>query len=128
MMRAHEPPSPPVSPATRRLRAIASQQCTVATAGQEQQPDKTVTYPEVLLEVRGQVATIKLNNPRQLNGISDGMLNSMHKAIQVVEDPDSGIRCLVITGAGRGFCSGANLTAGDTPPACSLGSAQASAG
>ena len=68
---------------------------------------------ELLFEVRSDgVATIKLNNPKQLNGVSEAMLNSFHKAIQKVENPASGIRCLVITGEGRGFCSGANLTSG----------------
>ena len=44
--------------------------------------------------------------------MGETMLQSFHQALQKVENPKSGIRALLITGAGRAFCSGANLTAG----------------
>ena len=69
--------------------------------------------PELKFEVReDNVAVITLNNPEQLNPMGETMLQSFHQALQKVENPKSGIRALLITGAGRAFCSGANLTAG----------------
>ncbi len=64
------------------------------------------------LETNGAIATMTLNDPDALNATSAPMLESMDKALDIVADPDSGIRCLIITGAGRGFCAGANIAAG----------------
>ena len=58
------------------------------------------------------VATLELNDPTVLNAVGPAMLSGLHEAVRHVQNPDNGARCLLITGAGRGFCSGANL-AGD---------------
>ena len=66
----------------------------------------------VNLDIADDVATIELNDPEVLNAVGPAMLSGLHEAMQHVQNPSNGVRCLLITGAGRGFCSGANL-AGD---------------
>lgn len=58
------------------------------------------------------VAVLTLNDPKVLNAIGPAMLKGFRQAVSIVSDRKNGARCLLITGAGRGFCSGANL-AGD---------------
>src|SRR5690606_31025789 len=62
-------------------------------------------------EIRGRVAGLTLNRPERLNAISAGLRNDVHAAVERARDDDE-IRALVITGAGRGFCSGADLLGG----------------
>jgi len=61
------------------------------------------------LEIEGQVGILTLNHPEVMNAVSSEMLGGLMKAIEQVEDPNNGVRCLLMTGAGRGFCAGANL-------------------
>lgn len=67
-------------------------------------------YKRIALELQDNIAVITLNHPEVLNAISAQMLMELKHATGQIEKPDSGIRCLLITGAGRGFCSGANLS------------------
>ena len=63
---------------------------------------------ELLVETRGRVAVFTLNRPERLNAISRDMLNELSaKMTEANRDPE--IRCIVLTGAGRGFCSGLDL-------------------
>ena len=63
---------------------------------------------ELLVETKGRVAVITLNRPDRLNAISRLMLNELSaKIIEANKDPD--IRCIVLTGAGKGFCAGLDL-------------------
>ena len=57
------------------------------------------------------VATLTLNRPRSLNSVTSEMHIEIREIMQQVED-DAAIRCLVITGAGRGFCAGQDLVDG----------------
>lgn len=68
-------------------------------------------YELVKLDIQDDIALVTLNDPDVLNAISLKMLEEMKQAITEAGDPDNNVRCLVITGAGRGFCAGANLTA-----------------
>ena len=62
------------------------------------------------------VATITLNRPESLNSMNDDLMQDISSALKLVND-DDGVRVVVITGAGRGFCSGADLNnAADTDP------------
>ena len=61
------------------------------------------------LELDGAVATLTFNDPDNLNAMSEHMLASLDKALDVIEDPQNSVRCLIMTGAGRGFCAGANV-------------------
>lgn len=63
---------------------------------------------EVLLTRDGHVATVTLNRPDRLNAISVPMLVDLGRAL-VECDGDRGVRVVVLTGAGRGFCSGLDL-------------------
>ncbi len=63
----------------------------------------------VLLQVSEGVATLTLNRPDVLNAISMELIRDIRAAVKAVEE-DMSARVLLITGAGRGFCSGADLT------------------
>jgi len=62
----------------------------------------------LLYETDGAVATITLNRPDRLNAISGPMLGALSKAL-INADRDPSVRVIVLTGAGRGFCSGLDL-------------------
>ena len=57
----------------------------------------------------GAVAVLTFNHPEVMNAIGAEMLGGLHAAIGAVQDPANNVRCLLVTGAGRGFCAGANL-------------------
>jgi len=66
------------------------------------------TTEELLVEQEGYVVTITLNRPERLNAISRDMLAELSaKMVEADKDPD--VRCIILTGAGRGFCSGLDL-------------------
>jgi len=63
---------------------------------------------ELLVEQHDRIAVITLNRPERLNAISREMLGELSaKMVEANKDPDT--RCIVLTGAGRGFCSGLDL-------------------
>jgi len=66
-------------------------------------------FQTILFEARDGVATITLNDPERLNPVTRPMLSELRVALGQVE-VDEGLRVLVLTGAGRGFCSGQDLT------------------
>ncbi len=66
-------------------------------------------FERAKLAIDGQVATLTLNHPEVMNAVSMEMLGGLAKAMDEVEDPANNVRCLVMTGEGRGFCTGANL-------------------
>ena len=63
----------------------------------------------VKLEIDGEIATLTFNDPDNLNAMNQTMLDSLDLALDHVEDPENNIRCLILTGEGRGFCAGANM-------------------
>ena len=64
--------------------------------------------PSILLEFQGAVALVTLNRPDRLNALTADMgPNYAQLLLDLDEDP--GTRAIVVTGAGRGFCSGADL-------------------
>jgi len=65
-------------------------------------------YEEILYEVEDPVATIRLNRPAVLNAWTDRMGAEVRHAFAQAED-DRRVVAIVLTGAGRGFCSGADL-------------------
>ena len=67
---------------------------------------------DVLLEKRtGQLAILTLNRPEKLNALNGELSGAMRDALAGIRTDDQ-VRAVVVTGAGRGFCSGADLTAG----------------
>ena len=55
------------------------------------------------------VAILTLNDPGKLNALSLDMITQIHNKIKDINEGKTTARCLVITGEGKGFCSGANL-------------------
>lgn len=66
------------------------------------------TENPILIENRGTVRVVTLNRPDVLNSFNLALLNELGKAIRDAER-DAAVRCVVITGAGRGFCAGQDL-------------------
>src|SRR3954453_13507918 len=71
--------------------------------------DQTIAYETITYEVRDHVATITLNRPERMNSIGGDMIHDLVDAISRV-DGDDDVRCAVVTGAGRVFCAGADLS------------------
>ena len=65
---------------------------------------------DLLAEQRGRIAVLTLNRPERLNAISGEMLGELSAKL-VEADKDAETRCIVLTGAGRGFCAGLDLVA-----------------
>jgi 2-(1,2-epoxy-1,2-dihydrophenyl)acetyl-CoA isomerase len=63
----------------------------------------------VLIEDHGAVRVITLNRPERLNALNAEMLQALRGAFEAVT-ASPGVRAVVLTGAGRGFCAGADLT------------------
>ncbi len=70
-----------------------------------------MNYEEIIFEKSNQIATITLNRPNKLNAMTNRMMVEIWDAIGKVED-DPNIRVTIITGAGRGFCAGQDLSRG----------------
>ena len=77
-------------------------------------PEQTVLYEE-----RGAVAIITLNRPQALNSLTRQMHRELGAAMDQAESQPA-IRAMVITGAGRGFCAGADLSEFDFSPGPNL--------
>ena len=67
-------------------------------------------FDDVAVEALGSVAVVRLNDPKTMNAISPRMMGGLEQALAHVDRPENGFRAFVLTGTGRGFCSGANLT------------------
>lgn len=72
-------------------------------------PDEPSIKSTVTYEVDGAVATITLNRPDRLNAIVPGMGERYAELLRTADD-DPDVRAIVVTGAGRGFCAGADLS------------------
>ncbi|MGD1934973.1 MAG: enoyl-CoA hydratase/isomerase [Candidatus Phaeomarinobacter sp.] len=69
-------------------------------------------FNKVKVDMDGDVAILTLNDPKALNAVSPDMLEGLADALEWIDTPDNGVRCVVMTGEGRGFCAGANLAGG----------------
>jgi 2-(1,2-epoxy-1,2-dihydrophenyl)acetyl-CoA isomerase len=65
-------------------------------------------YETITLETKDSIATLTLNRPENLNAINQKMTQELNNAIAEIAK-DTSIRTLVVTGAGRGFCSGFDI-------------------
>ena len=74
-----------------------------------------MAYSAILVDVANGVAIITLNRPEKLNAYNAAMGAELHQAFAALDNDDS-VRVIVVTGAGRAFCAGADLSGagGDT--------------
>src|SRR5260370_124677 len=81
---------------------------------------------DVELSLNGPVATLRLSRPDKLNALTPEMLVLMIEHLERIErEPE--IRAVILTGAGRAFCSGADIKgSGAAPPPQSVANARAS--
>jgi enoyl-CoA hydratase/carnithine racemase len=70
-----------------------------------------VPYTEIEYEVRDGVATVTLNRPHKMNAFTFTMRDELLDAFDRI-DADDDVRAVVVTGAGRAFCAGADLSGG----------------
>lgn len=68
-------------------------------------------YETLMYQVDGGVATITLNRPDRLNAFNETMQRELLGLFDRI-DADDAVRAVIVTGAGRGFCAGADLGAG----------------
>lgn len=68
-----------------------------------------MTDKTILLTIAEGVATITLNRPDRLNSFTSEMHGALREALAEVRE-DASVRCLLLTGAGRGFCAGQDLS------------------
>jgi 2-(1,2-epoxy-1,2-dihydrophenyl)acetyl-CoA isomerase len=66
------------------------------------------SYELLKLDRDGHIATITLNRPERLNALSPDLVAEFHAALDEI-DAEEDIRAVILTGAGRGFCSGADV-------------------
>ncbi len=67
-----------------------------------------MSYETLIVERKDYVTTVTLNRPDRLNALNDQLVDELNEAL-AAEDRDEETRVIVITGAGRAFCSGADL-------------------
>ncbi|MGO9454076.1 MAG: crotonase/enoyl-CoA hydratase family protein [Candidatus Binataceae bacterium] len=70
-----------------------------------------MAYQTILYDVADNILTITLNRPERLNAFTGEMMTEMIDAFDKA-DADDNVRAIIVTGAGRGFCAGADLSAG----------------
>ncbi|CAN5427468.1 crotonase/enoyl-CoA hydratase family protein [soil metagenome] len=70
-----------------------------------------MAYQTILYDVADQILTITLNRPEKLNAYNGTMQAELIAAFDAA-DADDNVRAIIVTGAGRGFCAGADLSSG----------------
>jgi enoyl-CoA hydratase/carnithine racemase len=70
-------------------------------------------YGQIAYEVEDAILTLTLDRPEQLNAFTEQMKTELIDAVDRA-DADDGIRAIIVTGRGRGFCAGADLSGGPT--------------
>lgn len=79
-----------------------------------------MSVPLILTDTRDGVRTITINRPERLNAVDRRTVALLRDALREAHDDDN-IRAVVLTGTGRGFCTGADLAAGEGQPAMTRG-------
>ena len=86
--------------------AVAGRTATAADTDGESGEDSVLTMAKT-----GNVAVITLSRPEKLNALNAGLRDAIFDAFAAAK-ADDGVGAVIVTGAGRGFCSGADLTGG----------------
>ncbi|HUZ12436.1 MAG TPA: crotonase/enoyl-CoA hydratase family protein [Caulobacteraceae bacterium] len=71
----------------------------------------TPSFETILIDVQEGIATVTLNRPERLNAFTTQMMSDLIAAFDIT-DADDAVKAVIVTGAGRGFCAGADLSAG----------------
>src|SRR5579864_6593430 len=66
-------------------------------------------FDRAYVTAHGNVAILTLNHPEAMNAAGTKLVKGAAAALNFIEKKDSGFRAMILTGEGRGFCSGANL-------------------
>ena len=69
-----------------------------------------MNYETIRYETAGNLATVTLNRPDRLNGITNTMMRELYQCLNAAA-ADAAVRVVLFTGAGRGFCPGVDLKA-----------------
>lgn len=67
-------------------------------------------YEDLIVEVHGKVALIRLNRPKALNALNDNMMNELGEALFKF-DADPAIGCIILSGSDKAFAAGADIAA-----------------
>lgn len=67
-----------------------------------------MTYENIIVDIQNCVATLTLNRPGSLNSLNKGLIDEIRAALRGMRN-NADVKALVVTGAGRGFCAGADL-------------------
>mgnify|MGYP001146933023 FL=1 len=70
-----------------------------------------MAYETIKYDIADQILTITLNRPDKLNAFNMTMMNELIDAFDKA-DADDNVRAIIVTGEGRGFCAGADLSSG----------------
>lgn len=68
-------------------------------------------FEQIVYEVENRVLTISLNRPEKLNAGTGQMIQELLRAFDMADDDDN-VRAIIMTGRGRAFCAGADLSSG----------------
>jgi enoyl-CoA hydratase/carnithine racemase len=90
---------------------FARRWCLTSQAPNPVQGDSMSKYSSIRYQVDEQIATITLYRPQQLNAFTTDMMNELLDVFDII-DRDDGVRAVIVTGEGRAFCAGADLSAG----------------
>src|ERR1700749_1285016 len=77
--------------------------------GGSQRQEETMQFKHCTLDIDGPVAVLKMDHQEVMNAVSMDMLGGLAEALDEIADRKDEGRCVVLTGAGRAFCTGANL-------------------
>ena len=69
----------------------------------------SAAYSEILYDVSERIATVTLNRPEKLNAWTPTMEREVRDAM-LRADADDEVRVIILTGAGKGFCAGADMS------------------
>src|ERR1700687_2999598 len=83
--------------------------CTAQETARATFTRKQMQFKHVTLDIDGLVAILKLDHQGVMNAVSIDMRGGLGEALDAIDENKAEVRCLVITGAGRAFCTGANL-------------------
>ncbi|MBK8314409.1 MAG: enoyl-CoA hydratase/isomerase family protein [Acidobacteria bacterium] len=70
---------------------------------------ETADYQEIIYQITNNIAWITLNRPDKRNALNDGLVNDLKAALRSAADDDQ-VRVIVVRGAGKDFCAGADLS------------------